>query len=59
MEYPDIDYINEMKWLIFKLCCHTRSRKHLNEKVIDEMYLLTMDILTILELYKSDKYDNY
>ncbi len=52
MEYPDIDYINEIKWLLFRLSYHTRKRKKFNEEITDEMYLLTMEIINILELYK-------
>lgn len=59
MEYSDIDYINELNWLIYRLSYHTRKRKKLNEQIIEEMLSLTLNLLDILELYKNDKYDIY
>lgn len=59
MEYPDIDYINELNWLIIQLSYHTRKRKQLNEETIEEMLSLVIDLLDMLELYKHDKYDIY
>lgn len=59
MEYPDIDYINEILWIIQKISYHTRKRKRLDEQTIEELLSLTIDLLEIIELYKNDKYDFY
>lgn len=55
----DIDYINDMKYLILKLSYIIRHAKHLDESSIDEMLTLTIDLLQILEFYKNDKYYDY
>lgn len=57
MEYPDIDYINELNWLISELSHRIRKRKQLNEETIEEMISLVIDLLDMLQLYKHDKYD--
>lgn len=57
--YPDIDYINDIKWLIIRLSYRIRKAKQLDESSIDEMLSLTIDLLEMLELYKNDKYYNY
>lgn len=56
MEYPDIDYINEMIFYISELSYHIRKRKKLNESVVQEMISLTIQLMDILELYLNDKY---
>ncbi|MEG2464385.1 MAG: hypothetical protein RSA87_04315 [Malacoplasma sp.] len=53
----DIEYINDMYWLIMKLSHKIRNRKKLNESEIDELLTLSIDLLNLLEMYKSDKYD--
>lgn len=55
----DIDYINDIKWLIIRLSYYIRKAKQLDESSIDEMLSLTIDLLEILELYKNDKYYDY
>lgn len=57
--YLDIDYINDIKWLIIRLSYHIRKAKQLDESSIDEMLSLTIDLLEMLELYKNDKYYDY
>lgn len=54
--YPDIDYINEIKWLIRELSYAIRKAKTLDEDSINEMQSFTIDLLEILEQYKNDKY---
>lgn len=54
--YPDIDYINEIKWLIRELSYAIRKAKTLDEDSIIEMQSFTIDLLEILEQYKNDKY---
>lgn len=56
MIYPDIDYINELYWIIMKLSYYIRKSKTLSEDRINEMETLTIDLLDMLELYKQDKY---
>ena len=56
MTYPDIDYINELYWIIMKLSYYIRNSKKLSENKIDEMESLTIDLLDLLEQYKQDKY---
>ena len=54
----DIDYINDIYWIIIKLSHYIRhNNKKLNEPIIEEMLSLTIDLLQLLELYKNDKYD--
>lgn len=57
MEYPDIDYINEMLFYVSELSYHIRKRKTLNESVVQELLLLTIQLMDILELYLNDKCD--
>lgn len=59
MQYPDIDYINEILWIIQEISYHTRKRKKLDEHTIEELLTLAIDLLEILELYRNDKYDIY
>lgn len=59
MIYPDIDYINELYWLIMQLSLHIRKAKKLDESTINELESLTIDLLEMLELYKNDKYYDY
>ena len=56
MIYPDIDYINELYFLIMKLSYYIRKSKTLSEDRINEMESLTISLLDMLELYKQDKY---
>ena len=56
MIYPDIDYINELYWIIMKLSYYIRKSKKLSEDKINEMETLAIDLLNMLELYKQDKY---
>lgn len=53
----DIDYINDIYWLVINLSHHIRKAKKLDGSTIDEMISLTIDLLQILELYKDDKYN--
>ncbi len=57
MNYPDIDYINDMYYLIMELSYHIRKTKKMNESELQFMMSLTIDLLTILELYLNDKYN--
>jgi len=57
MEYPDIDYINELKFYILELSYHLRKRKTLDKNTIEKMISLTIDLLQMLELYLDDKYE--
>lgn len=59
MIYPDIDYINELYFLIMKLSYYIRKSKKLSEDKIDEMESLTIDLLNLLEQYKQDKYYDF
>lgn len=55
MEYPDIDYINDMLFYISELSYHVRKRKTLNEDVVQDLLTLTIQLMEILELYLNDK----
>lgn len=55
MEYPDIDYINNMLFYISELSYHVRKRKTLNEDVVQDLLTLTIQLMEILELYLNDK----
>lgn len=57
MEYPDIDYINEIQFYIMELSYRIRKRKNLNEEIVSDMINLTIQLLDILNLYLNDKYD--
>ena len=57
MGYEDIDYIKEIYFYSFEIIKKTRSRKNLNEDVVNEMISLALSLLDILELYLNDKYD--
>lgn len=57
MKYPDIDYINELKFYILELSYYVRKRKNLDKRIIEKMMSLTIDLLQMLELYLDDKYD--
>lgn len=59
MTYRDIDYINELYWIIMKLSYYIRKSKKLSEDKIDEMESLTIDLLNLLEQYKQDKYYDF
>ena len=59
MIYPDIDYINELYFLIMRLSYYNRKSKKLSEDKIDEMESLTIDLLNLLEQYKRDKYYDF
>ena len=53
----DIDYMNDLYWIIMQLSHYIRKSKKLSESTIDEMFSLTIDLLELLEQYKNDKYD--
>lgn len=55
MGYPDIDYINDIIFYISELSYRIRKRKTLNERVIQEMITLTIQLMEILDLYLDDK----
>lgn len=55
--YPDIDYINEILWIIQNISYHVRNRKHLDEQIVEELLSYAINLIEILELYKNDKYD--
>ncbi len=57
MNYPDIDYINDMIFYITELSYRIRKRKKLNESVVQEMITLTIQLMEILDLYLDDKCD--
>ncbi len=57
MNYPDVDYINDMYYLIMELSYHIRKTKTMSEDELQFMMSLTIDLLTILELYLNDKYN--
>ncbi len=57
MEYPDIDYINEILYYVMELSHRIRKRKNLNEEVVQELLTLNIQLMNILELYLSDKYE--
>lgn len=57
MEYSDIDYINEILYYVMELSHHIRKSKTLNEEVVQELLTLNIQLMDILELYLSDKYD--
>ena len=59
MIYSDIDYINELYWIIMKLSYYIRKSKKLSESKISEMESLTIELLDLLELYKEDKYSDF
>ncbi len=53
----DINYINDIYWIIMHLFHHIKKAKQLSESSIDEMMSLAIDLLSLLEQYKDDKYD--
>lgn len=55
MEYPDIDYINEMLFYINQLSYHLRKRKTLNEELAHDLLYLTIQLMDMIELYLNDK----
>lgn len=55
MEYPDIDYINDILFYVSELSYRIRKRKKLNEAIALEMISLTIQLMDILELYLDDK----
>lgn len=57
MIYPDVDYINDMYYLIMDLSHRIRKTKSFSESELQNMISLTIDLLTMLELYLNDKYD--
>lgn len=57
--YPDIDYINELYWIIRQLSYHIRKSKQLDEDTINELQSFAIDLLELLEQYKNDKYYDY
>ena len=58
MIYPDIDYINDIYWLVMRLSYYIRHNdKKINEATLEEMISLAIDLLSSLELYRNDKYD--
>ncbi len=57
MEYSDIDYINEILYYVMELSHRIRKRKNLNEEVVQELLTLNIQLMDILELYLSDKYE--
>ena len=57
MNFPDIDYINDMYFSIMELSYHIRKAKSLSELEIQNMISLTLDLLNMLELYLNDKYE--
>lgn len=59
MSYTDIDYMNELYWIIMNLSYHIRKAKKLNENKINELESLTIDLLNLLEQYKQDKYYDF
>lgn len=59
MEYPDIDYINDMYYYIMELSHRIRKTQKLNEDLANEMISYTIDLLNILQQYLDDKYNNY
>lgn len=54
----DIDYINDIKWLILHLSYIIRKSKNINEDSLNEMISFSIDLLQLLELYKSDKFES-
>ena len=59
MEYPDIDYINDMYHYIMELSYRIRKTSKLNEDLVTEMISYTIDLLYILQQYLDDKYNDY
>lgn len=57
MVYQDVDYINDMYYLIMDLSHRIRKAKSFSESELQNMISLTIDLLTMLELYLNDKYD--
>lgn len=57
MNYPDINYINDMYYLIMELSHRIRNTKTMSEDDLHFMMSLAIDLLTILELYLNDKYN--
>ncbi len=55
MIYPDIDYLNDMYYLIMELSYHIRKSKSMGEDEIQFMISLAIDLLTTLELYLDEK----
>lgn len=51
----DIDYINDMYWIIMRLSHYIRHNNNkINYSTVEEMISLTIDLLNILEQYIND-----
>lgn len=59
MQITDIDYINELYWIIMQLSYNIRHAKELDEKSINELETFSIDLLNLLEQYKQDKYYDF
>lgn len=57
MGYPDIDYINEMKYYVSEISYHLKNRKYLNEDIAQDLLTLAIDLMEMIELYINDKCD--
>lgn len=54
----NIDYINDIKWIIKQLYYIIEYRKF-NENNVEEMISLSIDLLSILQQYIDDNQNNY
>ena len=59
MQITDIDYINELYWIIMQLSYNIRHVKKLDEESINELETFSIDLLNLLEQYKQDKYYDF
>lgn len=59
MQLTDIDYINELYWIIMQLSYNIRHVKKLDEESINELETFSIDLLNLLEQYKQDKYYDF
>lgn len=59
MQITDIDYINELYWIIMQLSYNIRHVKELDEESINELETFSIDLLNLLEQYKQDKYYDF
>lgn len=59
MQITDIDYINELYWIIMQLSYNIRHAKELDEESINELETFSIDLLNLLEQYKQDKYYDF
>lgn len=55
----DIDYINDMYYLIIELSYTIRHTKTLNEDLVNEMISLTIDLLNLMQQYLDDLHNDY